>query len=255
LDSGIYEIAHRATGKRYIGQSAQLEERRKRHWRDLARGHHSNPKLQRAVNKYGLEEFEWRVLEYVSLDGLSSEMARALLAEREQHHFDQTPSDKSLQCAPAAGSTLGMRFSEEAKRNVSAGIRAAYSRPGGTDNLRASWSDPETRERRMAAVQRRSQKSSWRENQSAAMKEITSKEEWRAKNREAVKRNAATPEWREKQRQGLRNFWLSESAVDSRVRRSEAAATRFANMTPEQRRAHAAKATAARSKKRSQQSA
>lgn len=61
--SGVYSITSRATGRIYIGSSVALRERLATHLRELRRGNHENPRLQNHVNKYGLDDLVFEVLE------------------------------------------------------------------------------------------------------------------------------------------------------------------------------------------------
>jgi group I intron endonuclease len=62
MTTGIYCIRHVDSGKSYIGQSLDVESRLRRHHRDLVRGRHFNRYLQRAWNKHGASQFEFRIL-------------------------------------------------------------------------------------------------------------------------------------------------------------------------------------------------
>lgn len=79
---GIYAITHTPTGRRYVGQSNNIEKRFSQHRKALQRGKHYNAKLQRAWNQYGEAEFEFVVLEQCEADKLT---------EREQSYIDQQP--------------------------------------------------------------------------------------------------------------------------------------------------------------------
>lgn len=68
--SGIYQIRCVPTGKIYVGSAVNLRERWYRHRRALGRGKHVNCYLQQAWDKYGEENFEFIVLEYVERGGL-----------------------------------------------------------------------------------------------------------------------------------------------------------------------------------------
>lgn len=59
---GIYSITNKINNKKYIGQSINIEERIKRHFRDLKSGCHHSKHLQNAFNKYGEENFVSEVL-------------------------------------------------------------------------------------------------------------------------------------------------------------------------------------------------
>lgn len=65
-NSGIYEILNKLNGKRYIGSTKELNVREKTHFRNLKENKHPNKHLQFAVNKYGIKNFEFSVLEYCS---------------------------------------------------------------------------------------------------------------------------------------------------------------------------------------------
>lgn len=68
--SGIYCVLCLADGKRYVGQTVDLDRRKKHHFRELSAGQHFNRHLQAAWRKYGEEEFEFRVLELAPKDML-----------------------------------------------------------------------------------------------------------------------------------------------------------------------------------------
>ena len=113
--TGIYRIVHTASGRSYIGQTADFAPRWKRHLSDLRRGVHTSRRLQNAWTKHGEEAFEWEILEECKVEHLT---------EREQWHMDHyAPLTYNL--TPAAGSVLGLRWtqSESAKAAISAWAR------------------------------------------------------------------------------------------------------------------------------------
>lgn len=59
---GIYCIENIITGKNYIGQSVDIKRRWATHLRELEKNKHSNQHLQNAFNKYGRENFDFKVL-------------------------------------------------------------------------------------------------------------------------------------------------------------------------------------------------
>ena len=63
LPAGVYKITNKKTNAIYIGASTVLSVRWRRHLRDLRKEQHSNINLQEDYNKYGLEAFEFEVLE------------------------------------------------------------------------------------------------------------------------------------------------------------------------------------------------
>lgn len=60
---GIYSILNKINRKIYIGSSIDIEKRIKEHKTELKGGYHKNKHLTDSYNKYGLESFEFEVLE------------------------------------------------------------------------------------------------------------------------------------------------------------------------------------------------
>lgn len=79
---GIYKITNKINGKVYVGQSVELEERKREHFRCLRKGIHDNIYLQNSFYKYGEENFVFEVIEYIS------EPLENVLTEREQYWID-----------------------------------------------------------------------------------------------------------------------------------------------------------------------
>ena len=61
MKTGIYRIHNLVNGKSYIGKSERDIDRK---FRQHIRGSNSNEHLQNAIKKYGIENFEFTVLEY-----------------------------------------------------------------------------------------------------------------------------------------------------------------------------------------------
>ncbi len=71
MKSGIYEIINLANNKFYIGSAVDMFHRWQTHeWR-LNQGTHGNKHLQAAFDKYGYENFKFKVLEYCEKDQLA----------------------------------------------------------------------------------------------------------------------------------------------------------------------------------------
>lgn len=68
--SGIYEIKNRATGDFYIGSSNDIRKRISHHRGMLKRNVHHSIYLQRAWNKYGEDNFEFRTVCLCQVDKL-----------------------------------------------------------------------------------------------------------------------------------------------------------------------------------------
>lgn len=123
--SGIYTIYSSVNGRTYIGSAVNIASRWRQHRYDLRKNNHHSQHLQRAWNKYGEDAFEFSVIE---------ECPPEQLIEREQWHMDQC-SDR-YNCAPVAGSPLGMTRSPEARAKMS----AAHMGCKNSDEARAKMS-------------------------------------------------------------------------------------------------------------------
>lgn len=148
--SGIYAIVCEPTGKRYIGQAANLRQRWADHRKTLRRNSHKNRYLQRAFNKYGESAFSFRVLEKCACGGLT---------EREQHWIDQYSWGRLFNLSPASTSTRGIKRGPVALANIRAGVKKRQL-PHWTDQRRAEMAErsrnriwtPEMRARLSAAT-------------------------------------------------------------------------------------------------------
>jgi group I intron endonuclease len=108
--SAIYAIFQKSSGKIYVGSAVKLQKRWDYHRSNLQRNTHCNEYLQNTWNKYGPEDFEWLVLEVVQ------DVAK--LIETEQYWIDYCQAcdrKKGFNITPTAGSSLGVRLSEETK--------------------------------------------------------------------------------------------------------------------------------------------
>ena len=66
---GIYSWRNKLNNKRYIGQSIDIERRKKQHIASIGQ---YNTKLSQALLKYGLDNFEFTVLEETTIDNLNA---------------------------------------------------------------------------------------------------------------------------------------------------------------------------------------
>jgi len=121
--SGIYCFRHIASGKIYLGQAVNLSARIMEH----IKGRDSNIILQRAIEKYGLEAFEFIVVEFV--------VDTSLLTTREQVHLDwlfSVSSELRYNICPTAESRLGTTHTAESKAAISAAGLGNTNRLGTT---------------------------------------------------------------------------------------------------------------------------
>ena len=103
--SGIYQIQSLINNKLYIGSAVNLNRRKKEHWDGLKQGIHHSILLQRHVNKYGIDDLQFSVIEYCR---------KEKLIEREQHYLDSL--NPKFNICKVAGSCLGIKRSEESKQ-------------------------------------------------------------------------------------------------------------------------------------------
>lgn len=110
---GIYKITNMQNGKIYIGSAKCLRKRLEEHVRALKRNGHDNARLQNSWNKYGMDAFEFSVLEAVQ--DLSS------LVAREQFYIDSfnSASRNNFNISPTAGNCLGVKKSIEERARMS----------------------------------------------------------------------------------------------------------------------------------------
>lgn len=77
---GIYSIVNQVNSKKYIGSSSDVSYRFKKHLSRLKNKNHTNSYLQNAVNKYGINNFVFQILEEVEVDEL---------LKKEQEYIDK----------------------------------------------------------------------------------------------------------------------------------------------------------------------
>lgn len=79
--SGIYQIKNRINNKKYIGHSINITYRWYTHTSNLMENVHPNKELQEDFNKYGIDVFDFSVLELVS--------GKKKLIEKEQMYLNK----------------------------------------------------------------------------------------------------------------------------------------------------------------------
>ena len=110
MASGIYQITNSINGKIYIGSAENLATRKRNHFNDLRVNRHGNQQLQRSFNKYGKSCFNFSILHECDID---------MLIFFEQYFIDDIPVNRLYNICLIAGSSLGLKRSEESKKKMS----------------------------------------------------------------------------------------------------------------------------------------
>lgn len=177
--AGIYLIRCRANGKVYVGSTMDLSRRKRTHFSAMRRGKHQNPHLQSAVDKYGLSEVSFEVVERV--DDVST------LLEREQCWIDvlhATNNRKGFNIRDRASSNAGIRHDLVTRAKISETLSAYLQRPEVSAKMslvRTGTKRPEeTREKLRAAL--KSARKALKESPDAITRMKETKERRRAEN-------------------------------------------------------------------------
>jgi group I intron endonuclease len=132
----IYKIKNKVNGKFYIGSTLDYKDRWRDHINALRKQKHHSIHLQRAWNKYGEDNFEFEVIEF--LDGVSNEELR----EREKYYLSTLkPYKREIGYNVSRGTTTcvlygkdngfyGKKHTGEATRKISEALKEYYRRYG-----------------------------------------------------------------------------------------------------------------------------
>ena len=91
---GIYSITNKKTGQKYIGQSIHIEQRFEQH------KHNKKPVtyIDRAINKYGADKFEFKILEKckpTELNKLEKRYIKKYNTYKSKNHYNLTSGGDS----------------------------------------------------------------------------------------------------------------------------------------------------------------
>lgn len=107
MKSGVYKILNLINGKFYIGSAIYLNRRQAQHKHLFVKGCHHSIYLQRSWNKYGMDNFEFHVVEYIE------NATKEILLEREQFYLDTLKPAYNVNVI--ATNRLGTTHSEETR--------------------------------------------------------------------------------------------------------------------------------------------
>lgn len=114
--SGIYMWTNSLTGDIYIGQSADLSKRFRKHFTISYIKSRNELIISRALIKYGYANFSVAVLEYCD---------KSDLCVREQYYLDKFNPQYNI--LKIAGSSLGFKHSEETKGKISKALKGIFA--------------------------------------------------------------------------------------------------------------------------------
>lgn len=132
---GIYGIKNLVNGKWYVGQSGNIEARKRSHYSELKNGVHCNEYFQFAFNKYGFDNFEFRILEETE-EGLLDIQENLWIkhyksdqrdfgynldtgGHQNKHHSEESKLKMSKSKKGKPNGCLGRVLSDETKRKIS----------------------------------------------------------------------------------------------------------------------------------------
>ena len=104
----IYKITHNETGKCYIGQAVDVQKR----WREHSYKSSRCKKLSRAIQKYGVDAFDFKVL--FECDPEVADINETVQIAR------HNSIENGYNICPQGRSRRGVKFSEETKQKMSA---------------------------------------------------------------------------------------------------------------------------------------
>lgn len=108
LNSGVYGIFSKIDDRVYIGSATNFDLRKKTHFNKLKSNVHVNKPLQNFVNKYGIENIEFRIL---------AKCPSEYCIKLEQFFLDNFENKFNIRLI--AESNFGLKFSEETKQKMS----------------------------------------------------------------------------------------------------------------------------------------
>lgn len=108
MNVGIYCILNKFNGDTYYGKSINISKRKYEHFRTLNKDTHKNVHLQNAFNKYGAENFIFKIILYCEPFELS----------RYEEYFIKIDNSYNI-CKESSVGTSGIKYTKEQKKKLS----------------------------------------------------------------------------------------------------------------------------------------
>lgn len=119
--TGIYYIVNKINNKVYIGSTCSLFYKRwHEHYYELVKNKHYCKYLQNAWNKYGKENFLFKIVEIIPKKDITKEY----ILSKEQFYIDNNKNRYNIK--PKAENSLGHKLSIEARLNISKATKSYY---------------------------------------------------------------------------------------------------------------------------------
>lgn len=187
MNSGIYKITNKETGKFYVGSSVNIKRRWYMHKYELKRNNHGNKYLQNAWNKFGEAAFTFEIIKEV-------EPIKKKILKEEQFYLDALSpyGERGYNISKEASSILGYRHTKEARRKIVESklgkLRSTETRRKISEVQMGRTVSQETRDKisktltgRPSPMKGRKATKETREKMSKSLKGIEKSEEWKRK--------------------------------------------------------------------------
>jgi group I intron endonuclease len=127
MNCGVYLITNKSNNKVYVGKSIILKYRWKKHLWKLKQGKHYNLHLQSAFKKYGIDYFEFSILEKCSED---------IVCEKEMFYISKYQSDNPQFGYNKTKGGEGLRATDEIKQKISNSLKGKPASESKKENCR-----------------------------------------------------------------------------------------------------------------------
>lgn len=132
-NTGVYQIVSCINNKLYIGSTVDFKTRKKQHIYSLIQSTHNNSHLQNHVNKYGISDLKFKMIEYCKKEELLI---------REQFYLDTAQPDFNI--CTIATSRLGVKASKETIEKIKKGAKRGKDNPSSRQSVKDKISKANT---------------------------------------------------------------------------------------------------------------